>query len=167
MAFCLPTTYFTSALFPSPVVGSVGFVLGTDSGWIFSSFLVCYQWWPTIIYLNFRRISMKGTDTPHGDSPFLFVRPVHCKLVLTVVPQVKSLCVQDFPRIIPAWKPMQTFFLSSVLICGSKEVLICLSYPTLVHLLHFSWPPIMQEVSAHWAHLPPHWATEPFCTTQQ
>lgn len=83
-------------------------------GWIFSSFAVCYQWWPTVIYLNFRRVSMKGPDTPclHEDSLFLFVRPVHCKLISGVVPKVRSLMCRSSPELSWHENPCKLFFLA-------------------------------------------------------
>lgn len=141
MAFCLPTTYFTSALFPSPVVGSVGFVLGTDWGWIFSSFPICYQWWPTIICLNFRRVSMKGPDTPcpHGDSPFLFVKPVHCMLISWVVPKVRSLYVQEFFR---QWH-------ANIFLACMKPELWKQGGPDTFILSHFGSSPALQLTTRH------------------
>lgn len=171
MAFCLPTTYFTSALFPSPVVGSVGFVLGTDSGldiFFLRSLL------SVMTYSNLSELQKGFNERARYTLSAWRQSVLVCKASALQIdirgsPRGEISYVQEFPRIILAWKPMQTFFLGSALnlSCGSKEVLICLSYPTLVHLLHFFWPPIMQEVSVHWAHLSPHWATEPFCTTQQ
>lgn len=139
-------------------------------GWIFSSFAVCYQWWPSNLSELQKGFNERARYTLSAwRQSVLVCKASALQIDIRGSPKGEISYVQEFSRIILAWKPMQTFFLGSALnlSCGSKEVLICLSYPTLVHLLHFCWPPIMQEVSVHWAHLSPHWATEPFCTTQQ
>lgn len=112
MAFCLPTTYFTSALFPSPVVGSVGFVLGTDSGldiFFLRSLL------SVMTYSNLSELQKGFNERARYTLSAWRQSVLVCKASALQIdirgsPRGEISYVQEFPRIILAWKPMQTFF---------------------------------------------------------
>lgn len=84
---------------------------------------------------------MKGPDTPcpHGDSPFLFVKPVHCMLISWVVPKVRSLYVQEFFR---QWH-------ANIFLACMKPELWKQGGPDTFILSHFGSSPALQLTTRH------------------
>lgn len=106
MAFCLPTTYFTSALFSSLVVG---FCSGHSLGLGFERCFFHYQWATfrnlSELWKNFNEPARWAVDKNPpcllGDNPLLFFRLLQYKLISCVI---ELFVRRNSPRSTLVWK---------------------------------------------------------------
>lgn len=80
-------------------------------GWIFSSFAVCYQWWPSNLSELQKGFNERARYTLSAwRQSVLVCKASALQIDIRGSPRGEISYVQEFPRIILAWKPMQTFF---------------------------------------------------------
>lgn len=163
MAFCLPTTYFTSALFSSLVVG---FCSGHSLGLGFERCFFHYQWATfrnlSELWKNFNEPARWAVDKNPpcllGDNPLLFFRLLQYKLISCVI---ELFVRRNSPRSTLVWKAVWATT-RHVPTRWSWHIYLI---PLWLISCSYKWPSVVQEVSICCAHLSPNWAIELFCAS--